>query len=337
MNKAILFTIFLATVNPKTQAKFQEVPELIEIVELDVSSVILQPPLTTGKFCQQFILFQEHGFYSFSNTGKLVHSHIKEGRGPGEFELVSSTIVNNSKLYIYDNSQKKVSIFNCKKEVINFESEVYLRTFNSRNFTVDKQENYYFMNSHTFSNSMSAISKFDSIGNKIGDFGVIPVRSALSRGLKGGGLTYLDGKGLYYSYMGEPTFFKIDELTNEISEFLELPSYSIFASNNTVRSIQRNLTDLIYTAYENSRIISVHNQHNHVIRVIEHGGARMKMDLIYYLDIWFNDSRIKIEMVLPERFAFIDENYLYTYASKESDLISSNLKTSFFNKYKLKF
>lgn len=132
LNKTIMicFSLILLSCNDKT---INETPVHSANSSSISSSILLEDiveeykyiPLETTKECligeignmqiaDEYIYIQSQGVYCFDSNGKFIFAINKKGHAKSEFVNINSFNVKDGKIYVYDNSQWKVLVFNSK-------------------------------------------------------------------------------------------------------------------------------------------------------------------------------------------------------------------------------
>lgn len=318
MKTIVTFFIFIAALN-------QGNPEFIrkvETIKVEQRNVLLLSPTKVFSTGDGFVWIDKNSIKLLSKEGRITKELKIYGRGPGEYQQVDDAYIVGSRLYIFDNKSKKVLEFEIRNNDLNVIREKVFNVPNNRNFTVGGNDNFFFLISHTMNPNEKSVIRYDFEGEKVNEYGEIPEAAALSRSLAGNGITYANNT-VYYSYLGDPSLYKIDLENDEVHLLTDIPDYYTVPDKNKVLKIRGNLTELIYYAYEVSRIKGLFTHKNYVIQIVEDGGVRMEKDLKYYLEIWDNDKKIKSQVPVESGYIFSDNFFIYS-VDYNDDKVSIN-------------
>lgn len=306
-------------------------------IKIDHDLILVAPITVTGN--SEYVVWVENrGIKIFTHVGNHVKTIENIGSGPGEFRSITNAMVKNDKLYVFDNSQKKMIIYNL--DDLKFMYEIKLLVPESYMFSVGENGDMIFLNlffSHNPRHQMSSFSMFSSNGDKIGEYGRAPIYAALNRNILGGGIT-IDSQGnVYYGYTGEPILYRYSASDDSIQELPNRTNYFKEADPNLIREVIGDMNKLIRYAFSVSRPASMHFHNGYVFQVLQTKHPLYGSPTENYLEVW-NEEGEKLEsgFAINSSFVFFDGDYLFVLAHISTAFIYGEYsELEFIRKYKI--
>ncbi|NGP87636.1 6-bladed beta-propeller [Fodinibius halophilus] len=278
-------------------------------ISIDENTLLDRPVSILQTKNDQLIWGEKEGIKVFDQSGALIKKVELSGRGPGELIRASQYNLTESNITILDASQLKVIVLNNDCE---FQHEFLVAKNRTKLHAKSSKGNYYTLNELMLNSETPALSKYDSTGTKIAEWGIVPLTAKTQRANQNGGGITSDGRGnIYYSYQGDFRIWKLNTSENSISIFKNKPSYFKPISQKELQTTQR-ARKLFYLGYKGTRLTGLFFlKPNIILQQFETGNPfnKPKEELTYYLEIWnTSGEKLASKIEIPYPIAWVDQN-----------------------------
>lgn len=330
-----LLLLLIDTSNVEAQSRDHLFLEHTGTTMIDIGDdfYLVNPRTVTGN--ENIVIWVQHNaLIFFSHDGKLIKKIETIGSGPGEFRNITYAVVQENLLHVFESSLNKILIYRLKDlELID---EVRINVHNSRIFTVDLKGNYYFQHIHIPHSNVTSFSVFNSSGEKIDEFGEVPIYGALSWNLLGGGITANDEGNVYYSYFGDPNIYQFDKSIRQVLKIGNNSDYFKIADETQIKTMIGDTDQLIRYAFTVSRPVAMFYNDGYIFQVVEDDHPWSGKPIKYFLEIWDEENKKVTEPIpLKSRFIFFGNGYLYNLAQGQSNFYEHDLRIDFIDRYSL--